>query len=204
MKNNILKELSGKGYWPAVAMEYFNEQKYSSAVELCKMRLKENPEIMSGWLILARALYHSGQFEAAEQYFYNILKRDPENLAALKYLGDIKFRRGDEITALSYYEKVQQKDQSTNCLFSSLNVKQITETKVLTLKKGVDRELSNSAGLRELPFKTETIGDLLLSQGHHRLAMEVFRELAETGEPRLVDKLRKIKETINKEKGKNV
>jgi tetratricopeptide (TPR) repeat protein len=201
MSKNITKELSAKGYWPAIAQEYFNEGKYARVVELCNLRLRESPDILSGRIILARALYGSGQIEAAARQFYEILKREPENLTALKYLGDIKFQSGDEITALSYYEKVLDIDPLTDCLSQSIVGKEMERTKVLTLKKKDVREKVQLNGLREMPFKTETIGDLLLAQGHPRLAIDVFTELAKSGNPRLKDKLNKAREILNKQKG---
>lgn len=202
MEENLKTELSSKDYWPAVAMKYLDEEKYSRAVELCNLRLKEYPESLSGRIALALALFYSGQFDSAEMQFYDILKRDPENMIALKYIGDIKFRMGDEATAISLYERILQIDPLTNGLSSPVKRKQIEETKVLTLKKGREEITTENTNLREIPFKTETVGDLLMSQGHTRLALEVYRELARSGNPRLTDKFEKAKEALKTGKGK--
>jgi tetratricopeptide (TPR) repeat protein len=205
MDGNIVAELSSKGYWPALAMEYLKDKKHSKAVELCLLRLKDDPDIVSGRIILARALYHSGQVDAAEEEFYKILQKDPYNLVALKYLGDLKFKRGDEATAFSYYSRVLEIDPHTSRLSSSLEGQAPEETRILTLKKNSEEIETVSTQLRDIPFKTETVGDLLLAQGHPRLAREVYRELAaRSANPRLLEKLDKIEEMLKPTKGKNV
>jgi len=205
METNLFNELSSKGYWPAVAMEYFNERLYSRAVELCTIRLKEYPDLLSGRLILARALYHSGQYESAEEEFRKVLQRDPQNLVSLKYLGDLKFRAKDEATAMTYYSRVLEIEPNTSGLSSELDRKAVEETKILTIKKAAKKEDDISAVLRELPFKTETVGDLLMEQGHTRLALEVFRELASRNQnPRLNEKIEKALDTIKNRDKNNV
>jgi len=205
METNLFNELSSKGYWPAVAMEYFNERLYSRAVELCTIRLKEYPDLLSGRLILARALYHSGQYESAEEEFRKVLQRDPQNLVSLKYLGDLKFRAKDEATAMTYYSRVLEIEPNTSGLSSELDRKAVEETKILTIKRAAKKEDDISAALRELPFKTETVGDLLMEQGHTRLALEVFRELASRNQnPRLNEKIEKALDTIKNRDKNNV
>ncbi|UCD93544.1 MAG: tetratricopeptide repeat protein [Candidatus Zixiibacteriota bacterium] len=198
MERDIVVELSSKGYWPATAMEYLRKREYSKAVELCTIRLKDYPDLVSGRVVLARALYHSGQSESAEQEFYRVLRRDPDNLVALKYLGDLKFGQGDEATAFSYYMKVLEIDPQTGGLASLLEQEEAQKTHVLTLKRGQEKETSKIGRLREIPFKTETMGDLLLKQGHSRLALEIFRELAdESQDQRLVEKYEKTRQSLN-------
>jgi len=194
----LYSELASKGYWPALAMEYFTERKYSRAIELCMIRLRDYPDALSGRIIYARALYHTGQYESAEEQFYKVLQRDPENMVALKYIGDLKFKGGDEATAFSYYSKVLDADPKTSALASPVNFEKIEKeekTQVLTLKKRAEKPNEKELLLREMPFKTQTLGDLLLKQGHPRLALQVFRELALTSDdPKLLDKIEKTEQ----------
>jgi len=178
-------------------MEYLNDKKYSKAVELCMLRLKECPEILSGRIILARALFHSGQYEVAEEEFYNVLRKDPNNPVTLRYLGDLKFRMGEEVTAFSYYNKVLAIDPYSGALFSPIKQEKIEETKILTIKKGHEESIVDDTELRDIPFKTETAGDLLFAQGHYRLALKVFQHLAaETHDSGIMEKLEKAKSAI--------
>ncbi|PKK84653.1 MAG: hypothetical protein CVT49_02195 [candidate division Zixibacteria bacterium HGW-Zixibacteria-1] len=205
MTVNLLSDLASKGYWPALAMEYFLEKKYARAIELCMIRLKEYPEILSGRIVYARSLYHTGQYEAAEEQFYKILQYDPDNLVALKYLGDLKFKAGEETTAFAYYSKIIEIEPNTNALSSPVNFdksKAVELTRVLVLKKKTEEtDITDikELPLRELPFKTETLGDLLLKQGHPRLALQIFQELAEkNGNPQLLEKIEKTQQSIKK------
>ena len=205
MSSNLLSELASKGYWPALAMEYFMEGNYSRAIELCMMRLRDYPDVLSGRIVYARSLYHAGQFETAEEQFYKILQYDPSNPVALKYLGDLKFSNGDETTAFSYYSKILDVTPDTRSLVSPFNPEKkdkIDTTTVLTLKKKTEKKMdedSANVSLREMPFKTETLGDLLLKQGHPRLALKVFRDLAEKNDSvRLRDKIEKTEQSFKK------
>jgi len=205
MTNEVTSELSAKGYWPAVAYEYLIAGRYSQAVELCTLRMKENVGMLSGRIILARALYHSGQVADAEEQFYAVLRRDPENLVALKYLGDIKFARDDEATAMAYYAKIQQIEPRTSGLACAIEKTSTETTRVLRLKRGEELSPGIRDRLKELPIHTETTGDLLRAQGHHRLALAVYRELAERGQhPRLLEKIEELETTLKNGRNKRV
>lgn len=201
MNNELTSKLSAKGYWPAKAREYLCSRKYSRAVELCTSRLKDDPEILSGRIVLAQALYHSNQLNEAESQFYRILQVDPDNILALKYLGDLKFRAGDTIVAFSFYERVLKLDRYTRGLKSSLEREELErtiETKLLTLRRKSETAEKTGERLRQLPFDTETAGDILLEQGHSRMAGKIFKKLFKKSEsPRLLEKLEKIKK-LNK------
>jgi len=205
MNGKMISELSRKGYWPAIAMEYYNEGKYSRVIELCNMRLKEYPDITSGRVVLARAYFHSGQIESSEKEFHRVLRIDPDNMVALKYLGDIRFKDGDESSAFSYYGRVQKLDPRSNGLTSELKREEPEETRVLSLKKGEEKDSQADVRLRDIPFRTETVADLLLKQGHPRMAINIFEELTgKNKNPRIVEKLERAREALNRGKGKNV
>jgi tetratricopeptide (TPR) repeat protein len=197
MDNELTSELSAKGYWPAKAREYLERRQYSKSVEVCTSGLKDNPEILSGRIVLAQALYHTNQLNEAESQFYRILQTDPDNILALKYLGDLKFRAGDEITAFAYYEKVLKLDKYTHGLKSSLDKRdpeKLKATTLLTFKKNGESIDDARERLRQLPFDTETTGDLLLEQGHTRMANRIFKNLFKKNQsPRLLEKIEKIK-----------
>ena len=208
MREKLFSELASKGYWPALAMEYFKEHKYSRAIELCMMRLKDYPDVLSGRIVYARALYHAGQYETSGEQFYKILQHDPQNLVALKYLGDLKFRDGEEATAFSYYSKIIEIDPESNALVSPVDPDKkgnMETTRTLTIRKKIknaektEKNEEKMIPLREMPFKTETLGDLLLKQGHPRLALKIFRDLAEKTEtPGLREKIERTQQTIKK------
>lgn len=200
MKNNLTSDLSQLGYWPARAREFLENKQYFRAVELCTDNLKNEPEILSGRIVLAIALYCSNQKEEAEEQFYRILQSDPDNITALKYLGDLKFKAGDENLAFSYYNRVLQLDKFNTGLQCPLNGFSTKETKVLTLKRESEKSDKNPERLRKLPFQTETAADLLSLQGHTRMAREIYQDLLKINKsPKLIEKLEKISSNKNED-----
>jgi tetratricopeptide (TPR) repeat protein len=200
-----VESLAAKGYWPAVAARYLAEGKYSRAVEICRDNLAEKADLLSARLIYARTLYCAGQRESAAEQFYSILAHDPENLVALKFMGDIKNDSGDTVTALSYYRRVLEIDPDCRGLSSPVQRQRRETTQTITLVRQaepVNAGTKETSELRRIQFYTETIGDLYLAQGHSRMAAEVFRVLSKSNDnPRLAEKLR-ISEKIIEEKGK--
>lgn len=200
-----MAKLAEQGYWPAWASKALDEGQYSEVVELCKQHLPDEPELVSGRIIYALALYRAGQMESATDEFYRVLSRDPENLVALKCLGDIKFAQGDEFGALASFTRILEIDPYTQGVCGRLTLRPTETTTTITLRRGTEtvRE-SEPTPLRQVPFVTETMGDLYLAQGHPRLAAAVFRSLQQqAGNPRLAEKLavaeHKVKEKDRKE-----
>jgi tetratricopeptide (TPR) repeat protein len=202
--DKITVDLAADKYWPAMARKSLNEKKYSRAIELCQEGLKEHPDIVSARIILAKSLYHSGQFDDAEKEFFIVISQDSKNLAALKYLGDLKFRQGDEAVAFSYYNRIQRINPNAGGIACHFETGRINETKVLTLVRNGEALESSNRRLRDIPFKTETAGDLLLSQGHTRLAIEVYKDLVRrTGNPTIIEKLNQSRHMFKKKEKKN-
>ncbi|MBD3331921.1 tetratricopeptide repeat protein [candidate division GN15 bacterium] len=188
--------LASRAYWPARAAQYLAEGRYSRAVEVCKENLRDNPNLVSARLILARALYHAGQHESATEQFYRVMTLDPDNLIALKYLGDIKFAAGDELGAMAMYQRIQQLDPHGNGLCSKIRKDRQEKTKTITLPRPPEQTAERKP-LRQVYFYTETLGDLYLKQGYPRLAAEVFEHLCRTTEnPRLREKLQQSQQKV--------
>lgn len=182
-------------YWPALAARHLASGKYSAVVELCKEHLTESPELLSGRLLYARALFEAGQVESASEQFYQALSLDPDNCVALKYLGDIAFKSGDEFTAFSYYHRIFELDPYCHGIKSDLKPRPEQSTRTISLVRHEETAAPVSGPLRPIPFYTETMGDLYLKQGHARLAAEVFRTLNECApRPSLLEKLKLAEE----------
>jgi tetratricopeptide (TPR) repeat protein len=165
---------------------------------LCKQHLPDEPELVSGRIIYALALFRAGQMESASEEFYRILSRDPENLVALKYLGDIKFAQGDEFAAMANFARILEIDPYTRGVCGRLAKQPAETTTTITLRRGTEASPdSDSTPLRQVPFVTETMGDLYLAQGHSRLAAAVFRSLQQqAGNPRLAEKLAQAEHNV--------
>ena len=185
-KGSSTERLAAEGYWPASAAMHLDNGEYAQAVSLCREQLDENTESVSIRLLYARALQASGQGEAAVEHFYDVLARDPDNLVALKCLADFHFGNGDEGSAMLLYERVWDLDPHTTGLRSRVaRTKETTRTLTLTRAS----EEPDFDGLEPI-IVSETIGDLYLSQGHGRMAAEVFRRISlKNPHPRIKDKL---------------
>jgi len=59
---------------------------------------------------MALTFYGLGQYGQAVEHLQAILKQNPQDVEAWLYLGDVEFRRGDELTALEHYEKAATLD----------------------------------------------------------------------------------------------
>lgn len=194
-KTNV-ELLSSRGYWPAVAAKNFSENKYSTVVEICKNKSDKEFSLLSARLLYAKALYHAGQIESAENEFNSILISDPDNMVSLKYLGDIKFLNNNTFEAINNYERILHIDPFCKGLACHIEKKEATVTSSITLvKKGEQENHQNQIkpddSLASIPFYTETMGDLYMSQGHLRLAAEVFKVIYEkNNNPKIKDKLR--------------
>lgn len=202
---NLIERLSAKGFWSAQAAKALDEKKYSKAVSISKENLKEGQNYLSGKIIYARALYHSGQIEKAEEIFGQVLSEDQNNIAALKYLGDIRSSKGNDFEAELFYSKIFLIDPKSSALSSSLDDKSESTTKTITIKRKEETQpvVTIERPGRKIPFYTETMGDLYLAQGFPNLAYEVFKKLSgEKNEERIINKLKKAEDEI-KEKEKH-
>ena len=179
------------GYWPARAAQYLAEKKYSKAVALCNENLQNGQAPLSARFIYAKALYHAGQIDSAEQQLNHIVSVDSDYIAALKYLADIKFQKNDEYGAVALYEQILELDPLCSMLFSDVNKKkEQTTTTTITLKRKLETEEPVKKDLRKVLLYTETVGDLYLQQGFPLLAEEVFEHLYEKNtNPRFAEKL---------------
>ena len=199
-KADLVRELSSQEYRPAQAANCLSESRYSRAVEICKDHLREEPQSVSGRLIYALALYGAGQTDSAAEQFYQVLSVDPDNLVALKHLGDIKFAEGDEVAAMANYARILEIDPHCRGLKSDLKTTEIGTTRIITLSREAEPPTGKETGAPtrwKIHFYTETIGDLYLAQGHPRLAAEVFRTLNEKNQnPRLAEKLAQAESRI--------
>ena len=204
---NIVETLSDRGYRMAIAARCLGEERYSKAVEICKEHLTDAPASVSGRLIYARALYHAGQIDSATEQFNHVLSLDPENLVALKYLGDIKFFKGDELGAMADYNRLLAIDPYCTALCCRLTAATTETTRTITIRRP-EEAVSESEAVksgRDIPFYTETVADLYLAQGYPRLAADVYRNLSSVSHnPRLSEKLARAEEKIKQKESFHV
>ena len=187
--------------------EAFADGQYSKAIAICREHLPEHPDLVSARVLYARALFHAGQTKPAELELRQVLSREPDDLMALKYLGDIYFGEGCEVEALALYERIWCLDPETTGLRSTLPKVSEPLTRTVQLKRSGETAPASIASrtTRRIPFYTETLGDLYLSQGHPRLAAEVFLALGGSdNNPRLAEKLNRARRIIKERENEHV
>jgi len=163
---SLIDRLTSGGFWAARAASRLAQGKFSEVVRICQENLGNSPDLVSGRLVYATALHLSGQAELAAEEFHHVLTLDPENLVALKFLGDIMFASGDGAAAMANYRRILEIDPLCRGLRSHVKKPRPTTTRTITLSRGSEtRSEKQPQHLRDIPFFTETMGDLYLTQG---------------------------------------
>ena len=97
-------------YFAPLANEYRKSGDLEQAIQLCRAYLPQQPGHMSGHIVFGQALFESGEYEEARGVFETALGLDPENLIALRHLGDIARHNGDLAGARAWYQRVLDAD----------------------------------------------------------------------------------------------
>jgi tetratricopeptide (TPR) repeat protein len=103
-------EENPKRYFAPLANEYRKAGEAEIAIELCRTYLPQQPGHMSGYIVYGQALHDLGQAEESTAVFKQALTLDPENIIALRQLGDIARDSGDSAGAMRWYGKVLELD----------------------------------------------------------------------------------------------
>ncbi|MDQ6888472.1 MAG: tetratricopeptide repeat protein, partial [Gemmatimonadota bacterium] len=109
-----------------LANEYRKSGDVDRAIEICRAHVPQQPGYISGYIVLGQALYEAGQLEESRQTFETALTLDPENLIALRQLGDIARDQLDLDQARAWYRRLLEVDpqneevaQQLDSLFTS-------------------------------------------------------------------------------------
>lgn len=195
-------------FWPSQAEKFLNQKEFDKVVDLCRQNLPNNPNLLSARLIYARALTYLKRDDEAIEQLYQVLSIDPDNVVALKILGDIRYGQEDVVSAMASYSRILEIDPECRGIKSDLphrEVEKEEETKKLVLQRAPEMAVPVNAFLIERPFRTETVGDLYLAQGQPRLAMEIFKELSELHQnPRLREKLTNAEKMVAQKERRDV
>lgn len=97
-------------YFAPLANEYRKAGDQEQAIFICQEYLPQQPGHMSGHIVYGQALYELSRFDEARAVFETALSLDPENLIALRHLGDIARQAGDLRGARSWYQRVLEAD----------------------------------------------------------------------------------------------
>jgi tetratricopeptide (TPR) repeat protein len=97
-------------YFAPLANEYRKAGDPDLAIELCRTYLPKQPTHMSGYIVYGQALQDAGHTDESEAVFKQALTLDPENIIALRNLGDMARNAGDSAGAIRWYGKVLELD----------------------------------------------------------------------------------------------
>jgi tetratricopeptide (TPR) repeat protein len=100
-----------KRFFAPLANEYRKTGFVDRAILLCEKHLAEQPDNMNGLVVYGQCLFESGRQPEANAPFEAALELDPENLIALRHLGDIARLGGDHEAARGWYERVLELDR---------------------------------------------------------------------------------------------
>src|SRR5690349_6577539 len=82
-------EENPRRYFAPLANEYRKAGDLQQAILICQEHLPQQPGHMSGHIVYGQALFEAGRLDEARAIFQTALTLDPENLIALRHLGDI-------------------------------------------------------------------------------------------------------------------
>ena len=97
-------------YFASLANELRKTGNPDEAIAICRRLLPTLPGHMSGYIVLGQSLYETERLDEARAVFEEALGHDPENLIALRHLGDIDRRQGNAAAARRWYERVLEAD----------------------------------------------------------------------------------------------
>jgi tetratricopeptide (TPR) repeat protein len=103
-------EENPRRYFAPLANEFRKQGDLTQAIALCRTHLPNQTGHISGHIVLAQALFEARAFPESRQVFEQALELDPENLIALRTLGDIARELGDTPVARRWYERVLEAD----------------------------------------------------------------------------------------------
>ncbi|HUQ46400.1 MAG TPA: tetratricopeptide repeat protein [Gemmatimonadaceae bacterium] len=97
-------------YFAPLANEFRKAGDIEQAIMICEEFLPQQPGHMSGHIVYGQALFEGSRFEESRTVFETALTLDPENLIALRHLGDIARGQGDLEAARRWYDRVLEAD----------------------------------------------------------------------------------------------
>ena len=103
-----------------LANEYRKSGDLDVAIEICRAHVPLQPTYISGYIVLGQALFERGQPDEARSTFETALSLDPENLIALRQLGDIARASGDIDAARGWYHKLLEVDPQNDDIAAQL------------------------------------------------------------------------------------
>lgn len=113
-------ETNPRRVFARLANEYRKIGELDTAIQICREHVPHQPTYISGYIVLGQALFESGQLDESRTTFETALGLDPENLIALRQLGDIARANGDTEGARSWYHRLLEVDPQNDEIAAQL------------------------------------------------------------------------------------
>jgi len=113
-------EENPRRYFAPLANEFRKAGDLAHAISICREHLPKQPGHMSGYIVFGQTLFEANSLEEARSVFEQALALDPENLIALKHLGDIARMNGENSVARRWYARVLDADPRNDDIASQL------------------------------------------------------------------------------------
>ena len=113
-------EENPRRYFAPLANEYRKAGDLAQAIAICREHLPKQPGHMSGYIVFGQTLFEASNLDEARSVFEQALTLDPENLIALKHLGDIARLNGENGVARRWYARVLDADPRNDDIASQL------------------------------------------------------------------------------------
>ncbi len=157
-----------------LADAYRKEGEIDRAIELCEKGLEKHPSYASAHVILGKCFYDKGATERARSEFLRVIELDPENMVALKFLGDILLAEGDGDGAARFYKELITIDPTNEDVAVSL--KELEEKfQVRRIDLSNERKVTKVDSPRELA--TMTLAGIYAAQGYYNKALKIYQDI---------------------------
>lgn len=157
-----------------LAEEHRRAGQLDEAVAVCRDGLLRHPGYLSARITLGRALAERGESADAEHEFELVLRSAPDNLAAIRGLGEICQKRGELDRALAYYRRAMtltrydpDLDETVKAIAEELGGRGAAPTDGLSFERARQELMDGAAKVPAAPAPPRVDFDALLrSLGH--------------------------------------
>ncbi|MCU0638901.1 MAG: tetratricopeptide repeat protein [Candidatus Krumholzibacteria bacterium] len=185
-----------------LADAYRKSGRIDRAIELCEEGLERFPDYASAHVILGKCFYDKGATERARTEYGRVLDLDPENMVALKNLGDILLGENRREEAAALYRKFLAIDP-TNEEVGGILREMKAEFQARKIDLQDESSIRKAESSRELA--TMTLAGIYASQGYYNKALKMYRDIiaSEPGNSeasRMIEKLESMVRDAEKER----
>lgn len=103
-------EENPRRFFAPLANEYRKSGDLGRAIALCRKQLADQPGNMNGHIVYGQSLFEAHRYDESRATFETAVTLDPENLIALRHLGDIARASQDHVKAREWYRRVLDAD----------------------------------------------------------------------------------------------